>query len=133
MSSRVVEKAHRMAMEGTPKQAKYATRVIAYSKSADASCSDLVDVSLPPQEARASADEPAGPCIELGCDQQESRLAPFCVERVCALMSGGFREQRREDNGVHSEENHQCGIAVHRGEPLRRLTVPRKRHVTNSM
>lgn len=37
-----------MALEGTPKQAKYAARVLAYSKTADASCSDLVDVSLDP-------------------------------------------------------------------------------------
>jgi len=42
---RVLEKAHKMAMEGTPKQAKYAVRFLAYSKNADTVCSDLVDVS----------------------------------------------------------------------------------------
>jgi sister-chromatid-cohesion protein PDS5 len=44
-NSRVLEKAQRLAMDGTPKQAKYAARVLAYSKDADANCSDLVDVS----------------------------------------------------------------------------------------
>jgi hypothetical protein len=42
---KVLEKAHKMAMEGTPKQAKYAARFLAYSKNADTVCSDLVDVS----------------------------------------------------------------------------------------
>jgi hypothetical protein len=35
-------------MEGTPKQAKYASRVLAYSKNPEAVCGDLVDVSYSP-------------------------------------------------------------------------------------
>lgn len=44
-----MERAHRLAMEGTPKQAKYAARVLAYSKEADDRCLKLVEVSHPLQ------------------------------------------------------------------------------------
>jgi hypothetical protein len=42
---RVLDKAHKLAMEGTPKQAKYASRFLAFTRKDDR-CSDLVDVSL---------------------------------------------------------------------------------------
>jgi hypothetical protein len=45
MKRRVLDKAHKLAMEGTPKQAKYASRFLAFTRKDDR-CSDLVDVSL---------------------------------------------------------------------------------------
>jgi hypothetical protein len=45
MKRRVLDKAHKLAMEGTPKQAKYASRFLAFTRRDDR-CSDLVDVSL---------------------------------------------------------------------------------------
>lgn len=45
MERRVLDKAHKLAMEGTPKQAKYASRFLAFTRKDDR-CSDLVDVSF---------------------------------------------------------------------------------------
>lgn len=45
MKRRVLDKAHKLALEGTPKQAKYASRFLAFTRKDDR-CSDLVDVSL---------------------------------------------------------------------------------------
>jgi len=45
MNRRILDKAHKLAMEGTPKQAKYAARFLAFTKKDDR-CSDLVDVSF---------------------------------------------------------------------------------------
>ena len=107
---RVIEKAHAMAMEGTPKQAKYATRVIAHSKNADAACSDLVDVSARARRLMRESltDGLLGHCVKPSRDQQESRLAPLSIERMCSLVPGRVRKQRREDHRVHPQEDHQC-------------------------
>ncbi len=44
-SRRAAERAYAKALEGTPKQAKFATRYLAYSKSSEM-CTELLDVSL---------------------------------------------------------------------------------------
>lgn len=44
--SRTIERATNVAQEGTPRQAKFATRFLARSKDAASHCSKLIDVSL---------------------------------------------------------------------------------------
>jgi hypothetical protein len=45
-----MQKAHKVAMDGTPKQAKYASRFLAFTSKADDLCSELVEVSLLQQQ-----------------------------------------------------------------------------------
>lgn len=44
MSRKVLDKAHTVVMEGSPKQAKYAARFLAFTRNSDRTCSDLVEV-----------------------------------------------------------------------------------------